>query len=90
MSEPNDTLNLVCPECRSFVPVTTYCGPNEGIDFCVDEAPLSIITEVNEASREDQIQCSGCGMSIALIVRYMAYEFPMSEAKQYSRKWQKT
>lgn len=90
MPEPTDTLNLVCPQCRSFVPVSTYCGPCEGIDFCVDEAPLVIVTEVNEASQKDEIQCAGCGMTIALIVRYMAYEFPKSEAKQHSRKWQKS
>jgi len=90
MTEPTDTLHLTCPECRSFVPVTTYCGLNEGIDFCVEEAPLSILTEVNEESREGRVHCGVCGMAIALVVRHMAYEVPLSEKKQYNRKWRKS
>ena len=89
MSEGTDILHLTCPECRSFVPVTTYCGLNEGIDFCVEEAPLSILTEVNEESREGRVQCASCGMDIALVVRFVAYEVPLSEQKQYNRKWRK-
>lgn len=84
-----DKLHIECPCCRSFVSVTTYNGINKKEDFCVEEAPLSIIQEVNEASRNGKVECFSCGAKLALVVRFMAYPVPLEEKQQYSRKWRK-
>ena len=84
-----DTLYLKCPGCESFIPITTYNGLNAGIDFCLDEAPLKIIAEVHEESKNGKVKCPSCGMDIALVVRFVAYEQPLSEQKQYCKKWRK-
>lgn len=84
---PADILYLECPHCKSFVPVKTYSGDNNGTEFSVDEAPLKIIAEVNEESRKGRIQCMSCGMHLALVVKFIAYENQLSVQQQYNRKW---
>ena len=84
MSKP-DTLHITCPECNSFVPITVYNGLNEGIDFCLEEAPLSIVSEANEASRDEEVQCMSCGLHIAIVVRFMAYEVPLNNKTRFCR-----
>lgn len=88
-SNRSDTLNLECPDCQSFVPVTTYKGPCESRDFSVDEAPLSILAEVNEESRHECVQCQSCGMQIALVIKFIAYEKQLTIQRQSNRKWRK-
>lgn len=84
-----DRLNLECPGCESFVPVTTYTGPCENVDFSVDESPLAILAEVNEESREERVQCQSCGMHLALVVKFIAYEKQLSVQQRFNRKWRK-
>lgn len=73
-----DTLYLNCPGCEESFKVTTYKGPNTDQIFHLDNAPLSILTEVNEESKAGRIECIHCGMAIALVVRFIAYCKPLS------------
>lgn len=69
----NDRLWIECPECEEHVPITCYTGPKQHIDFYLDDAPLTMIAEANKMSREGTIGCTHCGVSIIVIVRYIAY-----------------
>ncbi len=83
----SDTLNLLCPECDSFIPVTTYNGPCKGIEYSLDEAPLIIVAEVHQESKIGRIQCMSCGMHIALVVKFIAVEQQLSVQKRFNIKW---
>lgn len=73
-----DIVNLLCPECKSFVPVHCYDYLKRGLEYDLDNAPLILIAEVNFESKMDRVMCMTCGMGIYLSVRYLAYEQEMS------------
>lgn len=81
----NDILHLECPSCDFVFPVTVYEGPCEGIDFSVDDAPLSVISEINAESNKGKITCTKCGCDTHLCVRFIAYPRPLS--MKWKRKW---
>jgi len=70
--KPYDTLILDCPDCKEQFPVLTNHGPCTYEKFGVDNAPLTMIAEVNEMSRRGEIRCIHCGYTIALHVVYAA------------------
>ena len=72
MEKRPDKVMLVCPECKSFIPVSTYKGDCRDKTYPLDEAPLILVAEVHEESKAGRIQCMSCGMHIALEDQYVS------------------
>ena len=82
----SDFLYLICPNpnCKGTIEVTVYRGPNAGQRFTPENAPLSIIEEVNQMSCDGQVQCTICGLHVYLAVQFITEVVPLGEGK---RRW---
>jgi len=72
-----------CPFCGSFVRV-----PVEGdnyIEYTLDTAPLIVIAAVSEDAKKGYISCRACGLSIEILVKFIAYEQQLGMSTLFKR-----
>lgn len=76
-----DVLHFPCPKCNKWVEVQSKAGPCTGQEFAIQNAPLSVIADVEEAGDRGEVVCKKCRTKLQLAVQRLVHvvEYEPSE-----------
>ena len=58
------TLVIECPLCKNTTPISLWMNPEDKNTYGIENAPPLVLAEANLLSKNDQIECIHCNVSL--------------------------